>query len=78
MLYSGFAGPMVHFLPVHWATLLRETAPGGIAEMAITAKVLQLRVLLVTAFRVTRLAAVLLLSEPAYRWFDRRYVVAIS
>jgi uncharacterized membrane protein AbrB (regulator of aidB expression) len=37
--------------------------------MAITAKVLQLGVPLVTAFHVTRLAAVLLLAEPMYRWF---------
>ena len=44
------------------------TSPGGIAEMAITAKVLQLGVALVTAFHVTRLAAVLLLVEPLYRW----------
>ena len=33
-------------------------------------KVLQLGVPLVTAFHVTRLAAVLLLAEPLYRWID--------
>jgi len=27
---------------LHWATLILGTSPGGIAEMAITAKVLQL------------------------------------
>ena len=32
-------------------------------------KVLQLGVPVVTAFHVTRLAAVLLLTEPLYRWF---------
>jgi uncharacterized membrane protein AbrB (regulator of aidB expression) len=37
--------------------------------MAITAKVLQLGVPVVTAFHVTRLAAVLLLAEPMYRWW---------
>ena len=46
-------------------------APGGIAEMSITAKVLQLGVPLVTAFHVMRLAAVLLLTEPMYRWWQR-------
>ncbi|MDZ4317421.1 MAG: AbrB family transcriptional regulator, partial [Phenylobacterium sp.] len=47
---------------------LNGTAPGGIAEMAITAKVLQLGVPVVTAFQVCRLVAVLVLAEPLYRW----------
>lgn len=50
-----------------WATMVLGTAPGGIAEMAITAKVLQLGVPMVTAFQVCRLLAVLLLAEPLYR-----------
>lgn len=49
-------------------TLLLGTAPGGIAEMAITAKVLQLGVPVVTAFQVCRLVAVLVLARPVYRW----------
>lgn len=53
---------------LHPATLLLGTAPGGIAEMAITAKVLQLGVPVVTAFQVCRLVAVLVLAEPVYRW----------
>ncbi len=52
------------------ATLVLATSPGGIAEMAITAKVLQLGVPLVTAFQACRLLAVLVLAEPFYRrWF---------
>ena len=47
-------------------TLMLATAPGGIAEMAITAKVLQLGVAVV-AFQVCPLVAVLLLAEPIYR-----------
>jgi hypothetical protein len=47
------------------------TSPGGIAEMAITAKVLQLGVPVVTAFQVCRLVAVLVLVEPLYRWRTR-------
>lgn len=66
---AGFAAALAYAAQVHWATLMLGTAPGGIAEMAITAKVLQLGVPLVTAFHVTRLAAVLLLAEPVYRWF---------
>ena len=53
---------------LHWATLILGTSPGGIAEMAITAKVLQLGVPVVTAFQVCRLVAVLVLVEPLYRW----------
>ena len=67
-LCASFAWGLSQLAPVHWATLLLGTAPGGIAEMAITAKVLQLGVPLVTALHVTRLAAVLLLAEPAYCW----------
>jgi membrane AbrB-like protein len=44
-------------------TLVLGTAPGGMAEMRVTAKVLQLGVPLVTAFHVTRLV-VLLLATP--------------
>ncbi len=71
VLCAGFAWGLAQLSNVHWATVLLGTSPGGIAEMSITAKVLQLGVPLVTAFHVTRLAAVLLLAEPMYRWFHR-------
>ncbi len=70
-LCAGFAWLLAQFTQLHWATLLLGTSPGGIAEMSITAKVLQLGVPVVTAFHVTRLAAVLLLAEPMYRWLYR-------
>ena len=63
-----FAWGLANISGLHPATLLLSTAPGGIAEMAITAKVLQLGVPVVTAFQVTRLVAVLTLTEPLYRW----------
>ena len=50
-----------------WVTLLLGTSPGGITEMAITAKVLQLGVPVVTAFQVCRLIAVLMLVGPMFR-----------
>jgi len=53
---------------LHWATMILGTSPGGIAEMAITAKVLQLGVPVVTAFQVCRLVAILMVVEPLYRW----------
>ncbi len=68
-LSGGFAWGLSQVVDLHWATLLLGTSPGGVAEMAITAKVLQLGVPIVTAFHVMRLAAVLLFAEPMYRWW---------
>ena len=56
------------------ATALLSAAPGGIAEMAITAKVLQVGVAFVTAAHVLRFVIVMLLTEPAWRFFARRAV----
>ncbi len=57
-------------------TLALGLAPGGIAEMCITAKVLQLGVPLVTAFHVTRVVVLLLCTAPLFmavrRWRGRR------
>ena len=54
------------------ATLVLGTAPGGIAEMCVTAKVLRLGVPVVTAFHVTRVVVLLLLTAPLFgllrRW----------
>lgn len=68
LLCAGFAALLAWGAGLHWATMVLGTSPGGIAEMAITAKVLQLGVPVVTAFQVCRLVAVLLLVEPLYRW----------
>lgn len=55
------------------ATTLLACAPGGIAEMAITAKVLKVGVAFVTAAHVLRFVVVMLLTEPAYRLYARRH-----
>jgi len=47
------------------------TAPGGIAEMCITAKVLQLGVPLVTAFHVARVVVILLTTVPLFARLER-------
>ncbi len=65
-----FATALAWLTGLRWPTLLLGTSPGGIAEMSITAKVLQLGVPVVTAFQVCRLVAVLLLTAPL---FDRLY-----
>ena len=50
-----------------WPTMVLATAPGGIAEMSITAKVLRLGVPIVTAFHVTRMILLVTLTAPLYR-----------
>jgi membrane AbrB-like protein len=67
-LSLGFAWLVAWLTGLHPATLILGTAPGGIAEMSITAKVLQLGVPVVTAFQVCRLVAVLLLVGPLFQW----------
>jgi membrane AbrB-like protein len=70
-----FASLLAWATGLPWVTLLLGTSPGGIAEMAITAKVLQLGVPLVTAFQVCRLIAVLTVVAPLYR---RLYPAPVS
>ncbi len=69
---AGFAWLLSLGTGLHMATLTLGTSPGGIAEMAITAKVLELGVPVVTAFQVCRLVTVLVLVEPVYRYFYMR------
>jgi membrane AbrB-like protein len=67
-----FGWAMALLVGQHPATLILGTSPGGIAEMAITAKVLQLGVPVVTAFQVCRLVAVLILVAPLFGWLERK------
>lgn len=48
-------------------SLILATAPGGIAEMCVTAKVLQVGVPLVTAAHVTRVLALVTMTGPIFR-----------
>jgi membrane AbrB-like protein len=48
-------------------TMILATAPGGIAEMCITAKVLQLGVPMVTAAHVTRVIMLVTTTAPTFR-----------
>ncbi len=66
VLCAGFAWLLAKATGLHPVTLLLGTSPGGITEMSITAKVLQLGVPVVTAFQVCRLVAVLLLVNPLW------------
>jgi uncharacterized protein len=58
------------------ATMVVATAPGGMAEMCLTAKNLQLGVPLVTAAHVARVLMLVGLTGPIFRltrWFRRRH-----
>ena len=73
LLVSALLGwVMALLVGQHPATLILGTSPGGITEMAITAKVLQLGVPVVTAFQVCRLVAVLVLVAPLFDWLERK------
>ncbi|UOO81680.1 AbrB family transcriptional regulator [Uruburuella testudinis] len=56
-----------HASGLHYPTVLLGMSPGGIAEMTITAKALQLGVPLVTVFHVCRMVCVLLSTGTLYR-----------
>jgi len=56
-------------------TIILSTAPGGIAEMAITAKVMQLGVAIVTALQACRIIAILFLAEPLYHALKRFSII---
>ncbi|MFV5213953.1 AbrB family transcriptional regulator [Azonexus caeni] len=64
---------LAHFSGVPLATLVLATAPGGVAEMCITAKVLQLGVPLVTAAHVLRVVVLTLGAQFAFGLFRRRF-----
>lgn len=56
---------------MHVATAILATAPGGIAEMSLTAKTLQLGVPIVTAFHVIRMAVLVITIGPMFRLAQR-------
>lgn len=55
------------WLGIPLPTMALATAPGGISEMCVTAKILKLGVPVVTAFQVTRLAILLISALPVYQ-----------
>lgn len=62
-----FSGLLAWLTGLPTASLVLATAPGGIAEMCITAKVLQLGVPLVTAAHVTRVLVLISATAPLFR-----------
>jgi len=71
VLSAGFATVLGAAAGVPVATMVLGTSPGGIAEMTLTAKTLQLGVPVVTAFHVTRSVAMMTLLGSVYRALGR-------
>lgn len=51
--------------------MIAATAPGGLAEMSLTAAVLNLGVPLVTAYHIIRIIMITVFTLPAYRMIER-------
>jgi membrane AbrB-like protein len=69
---AAFAWLLAAGSGVPWATLALATSPGGIAEMALTAKLLELGVPMVTLFHLVRVLALVLFGGMLYRALARR------
>lgn len=70
-LAAAFGWAMAWGSGAYLGNALLAAAPGGIAEMSITAKVLQVGVAFVTAAHVIRFLIVVLLTVPVYRLMQR-------
>ncbi|RZS58493.1 AbrB family transcriptional regulator [Sphaerotilus mobilis] len=66
-LSAGFAWCVAQIADLDPAAVLLGTSPGGIAEMCITARSLELGVPLVTAFHIVRYLVVLMSTGPIWR-----------
>lgn len=72
LVMAAFGGLLAWAANLWTPSVILGLAPGGIAEMCITAKVLQLGVPVVTAFHVVRSIAVVTLCGPLFRWLQTR------
>ena len=72
-LAFGFGYVLSLVSGISFPTLVLGTSPGGIAEMAITAKCSCSSAPVVTSFHVIRMVFVLLLTAPIYRWRTRQH-----
>jgi hypothetical protein len=74
-LTTAFAWVLWRMAGIHMATAALAVAPGGIAEMCVTAKVMHLGVPVVTAFQVARVVVLVLSSGVVYRVILRRHTI---
>ena len=66
LLAAGFAVLLAWATGIDLPTTLLATAPGGVAEMSLTARALHLGVPVVTSFHVTRMAFLVLSAAPVF------------
>lgn len=66
LLAAGFALLLSWAAGIDLPTTLLATAPGGVAEMSLTARALHLGVPVVTSFHVTRMAFLVLSAAPVF------------
>jgi membrane AbrB-like protein len=64
LLAAGFAWALAAISGINLPTMILATAPGGVAEMSITAQALHFGVPVVVAFHVVRMAFLVLATAP--------------
>jgi uncharacterized protein len=62
---------LAYLLGLPIATMVLATAPGGMAEMVVTAKLLGLDATLITGFQLLRIVLVLAWTRPAYHLLEK-------
>ena len=67
----ALAAVIAEFTGIVPTAMIAATAPGGLAEMSLTAAVLNLGVPLVTAYHIIRIIMITMLTLPAYRIIQR-------
>ena len=67
LVAGGFGLLLAWVSGINPATAILATSPGGIAEMSLTARTLQLGVPIVTAFHVIRMSVIVLTIGPLFR-----------
>lgn len=75
-LAALFALGLAQVSGINLPTAILATAPGGVTEMSITAKVLQFGVPVVTAFHITRMAFLVMSAGPLFNWQARHLSAA--
>lgn len=73
LLTFAMAYLLFFFVDIPLATLVLGLAPGGVAEMTMTAQILHLGVPFVTAFHVIRMVGVMSTVGPLYRYIAKTF-----
>tara|TARA_B100000686_G_C16428232_1_gene780705 strand:+ start:201 stop:626 length:426 start_codon:yes stop_codon:yes gene_type:complete len=72
MVVSFFLAVLIaDYTEIVTSAMIAATAPGGLAEMSLTAAVLNLGVPLVTAYHIVRILLITLFTLPAYRFVEK-------